>query len=150
MVNNPDIRYASAVAAIKLVQDSGFLDMREEDFEFLVQDKPWIGAERSRVRTVVEAATYGTLDYLGLPRMAVPCEFVAASIAYYVHPVNMMTACSMMDGCQWSDNIINGVDLPVGASELFAHVVRIHGGETREVDSFVNSVRSKLKGVSNV
>src|SRR5260370_19974092 len=36
----------------------------------------------------VEACVYGTLDFVGYPRFPAPVEFIAAVIAYYVHPVN--------------------------------------------------------------
>src|SRR5256885_17270177 len=32
---------------------------------------------------------YGTLDFVGYPRFPAPVEFIAAVIAYYVHPVNI-------------------------------------------------------------
>src|SRR5260370_14788392 len=35
-----------------------------------------------------EACVYGTLDFVGYPRFPAPVEFIAAVIAYYVHPVN--------------------------------------------------------------
>src|SRR5207244_13220627 len=40
----------------------------------------------------VEACVYGTLDFVGYPRFPAPVEFIAAVIAYYVHPVNIQTA----------------------------------------------------------
>src|SRR5439155_17593110 len=43
----------------------------------------------SRARRCVEACVYGTLDFVGYPRFPAPVEFIAAVIAYYVHPVNM-------------------------------------------------------------
>src|SRR5689334_24730605 len=39
----------------------------------------------------VEACVYGTLDFVGYPRFPAPVEFIAAVIAYYVHPVNIQT-----------------------------------------------------------
>src|SRR5204863_3870880 len=42
----------------------------------------------SRARRCVEACVYGTLDFVGYPRFPAPVEFIAAVIAYYVHPVN--------------------------------------------------------------
>src|SRR5580658_5730244 len=49
-----------------------------------------------------------------------PVEFIAAVIAYYVHPVNIQTACLIMEGAEFTENIINGVERPVKAAELFA------------------------------
>src|SRR5688572_23820936 len=47
-----------------------------------------------------------------------PVEFIAAVIAYYVHPVNIQTACLIMEGAEFTENIINGVERPVKAAEL--------------------------------
>src|SRR5207247_244518 len=52
------------------------------------------------------------------PRFPAPVEFIAAVIAYYVHPVNIQTACLIMEGAEFTENIINGVERPVKAAEL--------------------------------
>src|SRR4051812_6944894 len=70
-------------------------------------------------RRCVEACVYGTLDFVGYPRFPAPVEFIAAVIAYYVHPVNIQTACLIMEGAEFTENIINGVERPVKAAELF-------------------------------
>src|SRR5438105_15949198 len=72
----------------------------------------------SRARRCVEACVYGTLDFVGYPRFPAPVEFIAAVIAYYVHPVNIQTACLIMEGAEFTENIINGVERPVKAAEL--------------------------------
>src|SRR5437870_365203 len=77
-------------------------------------------SDRSRARRCVEACVYGTLDFVGYPRFPAPVEFIAAVIAYYVHPVNIQTACLIMEGAEFTENIINGVERPVKAAELFA------------------------------
>src|SRR5205085_7440711 len=61
----------------------------EDDFDFLTSNKVWIATDRSRARRCVEACVYGTLDFVGYPRFPAPVEFIAAVIAYYVHPVNI-------------------------------------------------------------
>src|SRR5206468_6510494 len=71
-----------------------------------------------------EACVYGTLDFVGYPRFPAPVEFIAAVIAYYVHPVNIQTACLIMEGAEFTENIINGVERPVKAAELFAFTLR--------------------------
>src|SRR5206468_9030260 len=73
--------------------------------------------DRSRARRCVEACVYGTLDFVGYPRFPAPVEFIAAVIAYYVHPVNIQTACLIMEGAEFTENIINGVERPVKAAE---------------------------------
>src|SRR5205823_12117693 len=73
-------------------------------------NKVWIATDRSRARRCVEACVYGTLDFVGYPRFPAPVEFIAAVIAYYVHPVNIQTACLIMEGAEFTENIINGVE----------------------------------------
>src|SRR5688572_32091508 len=80
------------------------------DFDFLTSNKVWIATDRSRARRCVEACVYGTLDFVGYPRFPAPVEFIAAVIAYYVHPVNIQTACLIMEGAEFTENIINGVE----------------------------------------
>src|SRR5438477_4143858 len=83
----------SSDLSIKLIQASAVLDLTEDDFDFLTSNKVWIATDRSRARRCVEACVYGTLDFVGYPRFPAPVEFIAAVIAYYVHPVNIQTAC---------------------------------------------------------
>src|SRR5207249_10538674 len=80
------------------IQASAVLDLTEDDFDFLTSNKVWIATDRSRARRCVEACVYGTLDFVGYPRFPAPVEFIAAVIAYYVHPVNIQTACLIMEG----------------------------------------------------
>src|SRR5438477_367509 len=87
---------------------SAFLLNRSSDlFDFLTSNKVWIATDRSRARRCVEACVYGTLDFVGYPRFPAPVEFIAAVIAYYVHPVNIQTACLIMEGAEFTENIIN-------------------------------------------
>src|SRR5436190_15554787 len=79
---------------------SAVLDLTEDDFDFLTSNKVWIATDRSRARRCVEACVYGTLDFVGYPRFPAPVEFIAAVIAYYVHPVNIQTACLIMEGAE--------------------------------------------------
>src|SRR5947208_17164788 len=79
------------------------LDLTEDDFDFLTSNKVWIATDRSRARRCVEACVYGTLDFVGYPRFPAPVEFIAAVIAYYVHPVNIQTACLIMEGAEFTE-----------------------------------------------
>src|SRR5260370_8708366 len=81
-----------------------------------IPGEPLFRSDRSRARRCVEACVYGTLDFVGYPRFPAPVEFIAAVIAYYVHPVNIQTACLIMEGAEFTENIINGVERPVKAA----------------------------------
>src|SRR2546429_6714058 len=87
-VTEHSVRFHTALASIKLIQASAVLDLTEDDFDFLTSNKVWIATDRSRARRCVEACVYGTLDFVGYPRSPAPVEFIAAVIAYYVHPVD--------------------------------------------------------------
>src|SRR2546429_322015 len=92
------VRLNTALASIKLIHDSVAFDLPQVDFDFLTSNKVWIATDRSRARRCVEACVYGTLDFVGYPRFPAPVEFIAAVIAYYVHPVNIHTSCLIMQG----------------------------------------------------
>src|SRR4051794_9598710 len=109
-VTEQSVRFQTALASIKLIQASAVLDLTEDDFDFLTSNKVWIATDRSRARRCVEACVYGTLDFVGYPRFPAPVEFIAAVIAHYVHPVNIQTACLIMEGAEFTESIINGVE----------------------------------------
>src|SRR5699024_11361689 len=78
-------------------------------------------------------------------RFPAPVEFIAAVIAYYVHPVNIQTACLIMEGAEFTENIINGVERPVKAAELFAFTLRVRAGNTDVLTDAEENVRQKLR-----
>src|SRR5690554_7841823 len=77
--------------------------------------------------------------------ISAPVEFIAAVIAYYVHPVNIQTACLIMEGAEFTENIINGVERPVKAAELFAFTLRVRAGNTDVLTDAEENVRQKLR-----
>src|SRR5205085_9592331 len=96
-VTEQSVRFQTALASIKRIQASAVLDLTEDDFDSLTSNKGWIATDRSRARRCVEACVYGTLDLVGYPRFPSPGSFIAAVIAYYVHPVNIHTTCLIVD-----------------------------------------------------
>src|SRR5829696_5103645 len=127
-VTEQSVRFQTALASIKLIQASAELDLTEDDFDFLTSNKVWIATDRSRARRCVEDCVYGTLDFVGYPRFPAPVEFIAAVIAYYVHPVNIQTACLIME-----------------AAELFAFTLRVRAGNTDVLTDAEENVRQKLR-----
>src|SRR5207237_105586 len=121
------------------------LVLTEDDFYCLTINKVWVATDRSRAGRCVEACVYGTLDFVGYPRFPAPVEFIAAVIAYYVHPVNIQTACLIMEGAEFTENIINGVERPVKAAELFAFTLRVRAGNTDVLTDAEENVRQKLR-----
>src|SRR5256885_13915723 len=117
-VTEQSVRFQTALASIKLIQASAVLDLTEDDFDFLTSNKVWIATHRSRARRCVEAFVYGTLDFVGYPRFPAPVAFITAAIDYYVHPVNIQTACLIMAGAGIKENLTNRVERPAEAAEL--------------------------------
>src|SRR2546426_11645547 len=119
-VTEQSVRFQTALASIKLIQASAVLDLTEDDFDFLTSNKVWSATDSSRARRCVEACVYGTLDFVGYPRFPAPVEFIAAVIAYDPHPVNSKPDYLIIEGAEFTENFINGVDRLGKAAELFA------------------------------
>src|SRR5439155_413007 len=144
-VTEQSVRFQTALATIKLIQASAVLELTEDDFVFLTSNKVWIATDRSRARRCVEACVYGTLDFVGYPRFPAPVEFIAAVVAYYVHPVNIQTACLIMEGDEVTEINLNVVERPVRAVELFPFTVRVRAGNTAVLTAAEEIVRKKLR-----
>src|SRR2546427_12120957 len=119
-VTEQSVRFQTASASIKLIQATAVLDLTEDDFDFLTSNKVWIATDRSRARRWVEACVYGTVDFVGYPRFPAPVEFIAAVTAYYVHPVNIQSACLIIECAAFTANLVNSVGPPVTTPELFS------------------------------
>src|SRR5258708_6813796 len=144
-VTEQSVRFQTALASIKLIQASAVLDLTEDDFDFLMSKKVWIATDRSRARRCVEACVYGPLDFVGYPRFPAPVEFIAAVIAYYVHPVNIQTACLIMEGAEFTETIIHGVERPVKAADLFAFALRVRAGKSGVHTDFEENVCQTIR-----
>src|SRR5260221_14568528 len=97
-VTEQSVRFQTALASIKLIQAAAVLDLTEDDFDFLTSNKVWIATDRSSARRCVEACVYGTLEFVGYTRFPCSVEFIAAVIAYYLHPVNIQSSWPLMGG----------------------------------------------------
>src|SRR2546421_12029837 len=144
-VTEQSVRFQTALASIKLIQASAVLDLTDDDCDFLTSNIVWIATDRSRARPCVEACVYGTLVCVGCLLFPAPVEFIAAVIAYYVHPVNIQTAFLIMEGAEFTEHIINGVERPVKAAELFAFTLRVRAGNTDVLTDAEEHVRQKLR-----
>src|SRR3989475_11463745 len=144
-VSERSVRFQTALASIKLIQASAVLELTEDDFDLLTSNKVWIATDRPRARRCVEHCVYGTLDFVRSRRFPAPVEFIAGVSAYYVHPVTIQTACLIMEGAEFTENIINGVERPVKAAELFAFTLRVRAGNTVVLTDAEENVRQKLR-----
>src|SRR5207253_2221004 len=124
-VTEQSVGFQTALPSIRRAQASAVGGLTDDDGDVLPSHAVRRAPDRSRARRCVQACVYGTLDFVGCPRFPAPVEFIAAVIAYYVHPVNIQTACLIMEGAEFTENIINGVERPVKAAELFAFTLRV-------------------------
>src|SRR6478752_4136428 len=79
-VTEQSVRFQTALASIKLIQASAVLDLTEDDFDFLTSNEVWIATDRSRARRCDEACVYGTLDFVGSPRLRDTVELLLPSL----------------------------------------------------------------------
>src|SRR5260221_11562607 len=96
-VTEQSVRFQTALTSIKLIQATAVLHLTEDDFDFLTTNKVWIATDRSRARRCVEAFVYATLNFVGDPSLPATVQIIAAVIPYYDHPVNIQTACLIME-----------------------------------------------------
>lgn len=130
-------RYEAAINSIGyILEHNNAFDITREDFEFLCSNRLFTASDRGQVRRCIESVAYGAVDLLGTSRLDLPSEFIAAVIIKYVHPMNWMLACSMMEGSVLADNVIAGVEAPVSATELFSHLIVISSLESFEKMQF--------------
>src|SRR5258706_40437 len=135
----------TALTSFKIIKAFAVLVLTEDYLNFLTSIKVWIATDLSSPRRCVKACVYGTMDFVGYARFPAHVEFIAAVIAYYVHPVNIQTACLLMEGAEFTENIINGVERPVKAAELFAFTLRVRAGNTDVLTDAEENVRQKLR-----
>src|SRR5205085_1288038 len=137
--------FQTAWASIKLTQPPAPLDLTDDEHFLPTTNKRWSATNCSRSAHRVAARACARLAVVGYPRFPAPVEFIAAVIAYYVHPVNIQTACLIMEGAEFTENIINGVERPVKAAELFAFTLRVRAGNTDVLTDAEENVRQKLR-----
>lgn len=119
----------------------GYLDsvgVSRGDFERLISDHPWLGAERNRMTNVLMSMINGSIDAMGLPRFQLPAEYLAAGVAVFVHPINCMSACVCISSAPDAEKLgrksENGNVSKAGhvyPDQIFALVVQLFANEAR-------------------
>lgn len=90
---------SAALGTMKIIRDYASADLdslgiQPTDLETLVGNAPWTVNDRRRVLATLDALMFGSLDKMGLPRVSLPAEFVAAVISVFVHPLNRFVCAS--------------------------------------------------------
>lgn len=146
-----NLNYSAALATMQAISEYTSADFEQlgilpADYKLAASDKPWIRDNRRKVVTVLDALLFGTLDVMGLPRIAVPSEYVAAIVSTFVAPSNRMTAClwlaeQRMTGAKAMDLASRGAEAaetdPTAGSQLFALVCLLSDNDSS------NEVRQK-------
>ena len=107
------------------------LGLLPQELELVTGNIPWKASERNQVSKALHTLMYSTQDALGLQRFEVPAEYVAATIAMFVSPTNIMVACSWMEADLLSASAIGNPHLEsinrneIRAAQLFALVLQM-------------------------
>lgn len=97
------LQYSVARGLMKFVAESakqGVIEasgLTQEEFNLVVLDVPWTASVRNRIQKVLLNLCHYTSDAMSLPRFQLPAEYIASVIALYVAPVNVMSACRVME-----------------------------------------------------
>ena len=152
------LRYASFRGACRLISDGaagGSLDplgISDREWRTLTGDAPWLLSDRPGVSRSLTALVHGGMDAIGVARFSAPAEWLAAVVAMFVGPANVMAACVFVtDAFQAaaSDQIINReAPDPVSPDELFALVCDAYSDDIIEFQRrFESRVNMKLERV---
>ena len=109
------------------------LGVSKADWKKTTGNVPYMAADRSTVRRTLDAVIHGATDFVGLPRISVPAEYVAACIHMVVSPVNWQVACRWAEQGRTMQDLAVNPDTgaaPMSAEQLFACVQMLEGEET--------------------
>jgi len=99
----------------------------QEDFELVNGETPWSPSDRQKCFSIIGSLMQGSCDVMGVARFELPAEYVAASIAMFVHPNNSMVACRLFERTVSSKDLSRGDKTkPMDADKLFALVIELY------------------------
>lgn len=110
------------------------LGIKQEDIEVLKQNFNWDRTQLNTVMRTMNSILFGALEMMGVPKIIVPSEYVAAVIATIPDPCNMMALCIWMS--QERQTGVGALELaarqstpsqydPTSADILFAQVCEV-------------------------
>lgn len=93
-----NLSYATAVSLLRNIErytpaDYEILGVTQEHFELLAQPQLWDLTQKAIVVRTLQALIFGTLNIMGISKIVVPAEFLAAHVATIIAPENRMLAC---------------------------------------------------------
>jgi len=118
----------AVLAGIANYLDADFdqLGISPIDFKLTYDPVIWRTEQRLRVVRTLEALLYGTTSMLGLSRLQLPAEYIAAIVATFVAPCNRKLACIYLADIgtgRRAEDLAQGVSTEqVSPEQLFALV----------------------------
>lgn len=146
-----NLRVSTAVGVLQLIRDGaiyggiGSVGVTEGELRLVTGQTPWVGTDRAAVVRTLETFLHGSLDVLGLPRIRIPAEYVAAAICTIVNACNIQTACAWMqrEASASTEALVTAAEVggdiePVSAERLFALCQELYdlNERTEAADSF--------------
>lgn len=127
------VRMSACLGAMKLLAGFSGQDLRAvlgvspEELKVVTGDIPWKAQQVSMVRRVIEAFAHGTMDVAGLNRFEVTAEYMAAVVVAFIHPINMMQACRIVEKRAGASDLSSGgvVTEEIMPKQLFALVTML-------------------------
>lgn len=134
---NLSLNYVVAKRAMAMIAAQGtmghldVIGLSREDFTRVTGAVPWLGTDRNRITVALNTLLSGVLDAAGVPRFALPAEWVAAAIAVFVSPINIHLACSYVERPGTASDLGRGVEEfdRCTAQQLFALIVQFYGSD---------------------
>lgn len=94
MISQITPSFQTARAMLRLLRDQVSRSaVQPAHLRLMSQHALWASSDRSVIRQTFDALIFQSLDELGLPRLSLPVEYVAAAIVMFVHPCNYFTMC---------------------------------------------------------
>lgn len=96
-----NVSVSTAIALLRTIErytpaDFDVLGITQENFELLSQRDTWRREQLHIIIRTFNSVLFGTLEIMGLPKLVVPSEYVAAHITSIVAPENHMHCCILL------------------------------------------------------
>lgn len=159
------LSFEQAHAVMKVISDYTSADFETlgvtpEDYALAASQNLWLNQHRPRVERVMEALLYGTTDLLGIGRIELPAEYIAAVVSTFIAPGNRRTACTWLSERKLSGTAANQLATglasvqmsPASSQQLFALVIALSetDASTEARKNFTTRIDSRLRAAAGI
>lgn len=141
----------TARGALRLVRESDLslqaqaFGISKEELTKVMLNRTWVAGDRGPVRRVLDNLCYGMMDMIGVARIEIAAEYVAAVIVAFVAPCNIAVACRWCEGVRSSEAVRDAAGVvqgEVSPAQLFVLCQMLYdAAASREVrEAFMKSV----------